>query len=193
MCRLDHQTPTCWPASHIACGYFSLRQYGHLRHQGLASLRVVRALNRLQPRFGWTVERLHQAEDARLPCFDRSLQNSSLLAQIVGTLFGGSGRCVGLGRNQPPPPNCVLSLGVYADGYRPRGRGNVNVKVCLIDEGGSLFPIRAHIPQCTLLLTWREMLKNDNDQCVRQGRAEELNKLQKTRFCLPVQVGGLHA
>ena len=86
-------------------------------------MRVVRALNRLQPGFGWTVERLHQAEDAGLPFFDWSLQNSSLLSQIVGTLLGGSSRCVGLGRNQPPPPNCVFSLGVYADGYRPEGGG----------------------------------------------------------------------
>ena len=99
-------------------------------------MRVVRALNRLQPGFGWTVERLHQAEDTQLPFFDRSLQNSSLLAQIVGTLLWGSSLCVGLGRNQPPPPNCVLSLCVYADGYRPRGWGDVNIKVCLIDEGG---------------------------------------------------------
>ena len=97
---------------------------------------------------------------------------------------------MGLGCNQHPPPNCVLSLGVYADRYRPRGRGNVNIKVCLIDEGGFLFPIRAHIPQCTLLLTWSEMLKNDYDLWVRQGRAEELNKLQKTPFCLPVRWGG---
>ena len=164
----------------------------YLRHQGLVSVRVVGALNNLQPGFRWTVERLHLAEDTPIPFFDRSLQNSSLMAQIVGTLLGGSSRCLGLRLNQPPPPNCVLSLGVYADGYRPRGRGNVNIKVCLIDEGGSLFPIRAHIPQCTLqlLLTWREMLKNDYDLWVRQVRAEELNKLQKTPFCLPVRRGG---
>ena len=87
-----------------------------MRHQGLASIRVVRAPKRLQSGFRWTVERLHQAEDASLPSFDRSLQNRSLLAQIVGSLLEGSGRRVGLGRNQPPPPNCVLSLGVYPDG-----------------------------------------------------------------------------
>ena len=79
---------------------------------------------------------------------------------------------------------------VYDDGYSPGGRGNVKIKVCVIDEGGSFFLLRAHAPQCTLLLTWREMLKNDYDQWVRQGRAEELNKLQKTPFSLPVQGGG---
>ena len=134
----------------------------YLRHQGLASVRVVRALKRLQPGFGWTVERLHQAEDAQLAFFDRSLQNSSLLAVIVGTLLRGSGQCVGLGRNQPQPPNCVLSLGVYADGYKPAGRGNVNIKVCRIDEEGELFPIRAHVPQCTLLYPRREMLNGSD-------------------------------
>ena len=34
----------------------------YLRHQGLASVRVVRALNKLPPGFGLTVERLHKAE-----------------------------------------------------------------------------------------------------------------------------------
>ena len=63
-------------------------------------------------------------------------------------------------------------------GTGPKGGGNI--KVCVIDEGGSLFPLRAHVPQYTLLLTWREMLKNEYDQWVRQGRAEELNRLQKT-------------
>ena len=132
----------------------------------------------------------HQAEDTRLPSFYRSTQHTSLLSQVVGTLPGTSGRCVGLGRNEPPPPDCVLSLGVSADGYRPRGRGNVNIKVCVIDEGVSLFPFRAHVPQCTLMLTWREILKNEYDQWVRQGRAEELKKLQKSLFGLPVQWGG---
>ena len=94
-----------------------------LRHQALASVRVLRALNRLHLRFGWTLERLHEAEDTRLPSFDRSTQNTSLLSQIGGTLFGTSSRCVGLGCNKPPPPNGVLSLGVYADGYKREGGG----------------------------------------------------------------------
>ena len=34
------------------------------------------------------------------------------------------------------------------------------------------------------------MLKNDCDQWVRQGRAEELNELHNTPFCVPVQWGG---
>ena len=109
-------------------------------------------------------------------------------SSLVSCWMSASGNL--MGRNEPPPPNRVLSLGVSADGYRPRGRGNVNIKVCVIDEGGSLFPLRAHVPQCILLLTWREMLNNDYDQWVRQGRAEKLNKLQKTLFSLPVQWGG---
>ena len=76
--------------------------------------------------FRWPVQGMvdsHQAEDTRLPSFDRSTHNTSLLSQVVGTRLGTSNRCVGLGRNEPPPPNCVLSLGVSADGYRPQGRG----------------------------------------------------------------------
>ena len=66
-----------------------------MRHQGLASVWVVRSLYRLKPGLGWTVERRHEVEDARLPLFDRSLHNKSLLAQIIGTLLGGSSQCVG--------------------------------------------------------------------------------------------------
>ena len=84
----------------------------------------------------------------------------------------------GVGSQPTPTPNCVLSLGVYADGYKPRGRGNVNIKVCLINDG--FFPKRAHFPQCTSLLTRRETLKKDYDLWVHQGRAEELIKLRRT-------------
>ena len=56
----------------------------YLRHTGLASARVLRALHRLQPFSGWWMERLHQAKDRALPSFDRALSNASLLVQIVG-------------------------------------------------------------------------------------------------------------
>ena len=105
----------------------------YLRHTGVASARVLRALHRLQPDCGWSMEHLHQAEDRALPAFDRALPNTSLLVQIVAILLGGCGKLVATGSKDAPPPNANLLLGVYADGYRPRRRGNVNAKVCVID------------------------------------------------------------
>ena len=95
----------------------------YLRHTGLASACVLRALHRLQPDSGWSMERLHQAEDRALPAFDRALSNTSLLVQIVAFLLGGCGKLVASGRKDPPPPNANLVLGVYTDGYRPREGG----------------------------------------------------------------------
>ena len=154
----------------------------YLRHIGLASAHVLRALHRLQPNSGWSMERLHQAEYRALPAFDRALSNTSLLVQIVAFLLGGCGKLVATGRKDPPPPNANLVLGVYADGYRPRGRGSVNTKVCVIDMEGSLFPHVNHVPQCSTMVTWREMLKNTYNQWVREGRTQELNRLRQTPF-----------
>ena len=152
--------------------------------------RVLRALHRLQLDSGWSMERLHQAEDRALPAFDRVLSNTSLLLQIVVFLLGGCGKLVATGRKDPPPPNANLVLGVYADGYRPRGRGNVNTKVCVIDMEGSFFPHVNHVPQCSTMVTWREMLKNAYDQWVREGRTQELNRLRQTPFTLLVKWQG---
>ena len=109
------------------------------------------------------MERRHQAEDRALPAFDRALSNTSLLVQIVAFLLGGCGKLVATGRKDPLAPNAHLVLGVYADGYTPRGRGNVNTKVCVIDMEGSLFPHVNQVPQCSTMVTWREILKNTYD------------------------------
>ena len=49
----------------------------------------------------------------------------------------------------PPPPNANLSLGVYADGYRPRGRGNVStkvpVKIFLVQYKKSVLRFERHV------------------------------------------------
>ena len=60
----------------------------YLQHTGLASARVLRALHRLQPDSGWSMERLHQAKDRALPAFDRALSNTSWLVQIAAFLLG---------------------------------------------------------------------------------------------------------
>ena len=127
----------------------------YLRHTGLACARVLRALHRLQPDSGWSMERLHQAEDRALPAFDRAMSNTSLRVQIVAFLLGVCGKLVATGCKDPPPPNANLVLGVYSDGYRPRGRGNVNTKVFVIDMEGSLFPHVNHVPQYSTMVTWR--------------------------------------
>ena len=67
------------------------------------------------------------------------------------------------------------------------------MKVCVIDEGGSLIPLTAHISPCTLLLTWRKMLKNDYNQWVLPGHAEQPNKLQKTLFAFLCSGGRVQA
>ena len=162
----------------------------YLRHIGVASARVLRALHILQLDSGWSMEHLHQAEDRALPAFDRALSNMSLLVQIVAFLLGGCGKLVAIGRKDPPPPNANLVLGVFADGYRPRGSGNVNTKVCVIDMEGSLFPLVNHLPQCSTIVTWREMLKNTYHPWVREGRTQELKRLRHTPFTLSVKWQG---
>ena len=159
----------------------------YLRHTGLALACVLQALHRLQLDSCWSMDRLHQAEDRALPAFDHALSNMSLLVQIVAFLLGGGGKLVATGRKDPPPPNAKLVLGVYADGYKPRGRGNVNTKVCVIDMEGSLFPHVTHVPKCSTMVTRREMLKSTYDQWVREGHTQELNRLRQTPFTLPVK------
>ena len=162
----------------------------YLRHTGLASARVLRAVHRLQLDSGWLMERLHQAEDRALPAFDRALSSTSLLVQIVAFLLGGCGKLVATSGKDPPPPNANLVLGVYADGYRPRGRGNVNTKSCVIDMEGLLFPHVNHVPQCNTMVTCSEMLKNRYNQWVREGRSQELNRWCQTPFTLPAKWQG---
>ena len=120
-----------------------------------------------------------------LRAFDRALSNTSLLVQMVG-----GGKLVATGRKDTPPPNGNLVLDVYAHGYRPRGRGNVNTKVCVIDMEGSLLPHVNHVPQCSTMVSGREMLKNTYNQWVGEGRTEEHNRLRHTPFTLPVKWQG---
>ena len=162
----------------------------YLRDTGLASAHVLRALHRLQPNCGWSMERLHQAEDRALPAFDRALSNTSLLVQIVAFLLGVCGKLVAAGRKDPPPPNANVVLGVYADCYRPRARGTVNAKVCVIHMEGSLLPHVNYMLQCITMVTWREMLKNTYHKWVREGRTQQLNRLRQTPFTPPVKWRG---
>ena len=72
---------------------------------------------------------------------------------------------------------------MFADGVSPRGHGNVNLQVAIIDCSGSLIPpIDTYIPGSTMLVTWREMSKKEFTAWRMEGRIEELNLVQTVKF-----------
>lgn len=71
----------------------------------------------------------------------------------------------------PAPSTAELSMFLYADGFTPRGRTNVNIKVALVDEVGLLWPCDGPFPclfllislgsQQPLFLVLHDLLQND--------------------------------
>ena len=94
------------------------------------------------------------------------------------------------GEPPPPPADCQMFLGVYADGYHPRGRGTINTKICILDEHGGLFPRQQNLPRCSMMLAWREMLKEAYENWVKEGRPVEFNTLNGASFSLPIRWEG---
>ena len=102
---------------------------------------------------------LWQQELLHLPAAVYSLTNNTLLPELCHLLLQKSGTLAVQGRRDPPPQQATLTLGLYADGYQPRGRPSVNTKICRIDFVGDWFPRSGHVPRCTNMITWMELPK----------------------------------
>ena len=70
-----------------------------LRHEALASKRVLKTLNRLQP--GWSIERLRGLENIILPQFNYDTENHKLLVAVVAHLLKESGPLIVLYTTRP--------------------------------------------------------------------------------------------
>ena len=117
-------------------------------NEALASKRVLKTLNRVQP--GWSIQRLRGLGNIILPQLNYDTENHKLLVAVVANLLKESGPLIGKGRSSTPIGHCTLSLAIFCDGITPRGRPNVNIKATLVDLGGTLFPFVENIPETTV-------------------------------------------
>ena len=124
---------------------------------------------------------LRQQEDLHLPAVDYSLDIRKLLPQLCHLLLQNCGSLAAQGRHKPPPPHATLTLGLYADGYQPRGRPNINTKISIIDFQGHWFPMSGNVPRCTDMLTWQELPKVSDCEWLPK-RAEALQALPSCKF-----------
>ena len=166
----------------------SLSALLRLRHEALASKRVLKTLNRVQP--GSSIERLRGLENIILPQVNYNTDNHKLLVAVDTHLLKESGPLIGRGRSSTPPGQCTLSLAIFCDTITPRGRPNVNIKAALVDLGATLFPFVENIPETTGFLTWREMSKVDDTGWVAEHRPRELNTLAAQPFVVLVRFAG---
>ena len=118
-----------------------------LRHEALASKRVLKTLNRIQP--GSPIERLRGLENIMLPQFNYEIENHKVLVSVVAHLLEECGPLIGSRRSSTPPGQCTLSLAIFGDGITPRDRPNLNIKAALVDLGGTLFPFVENILETT--------------------------------------------
>ena len=124
---------------------------------------------------------LRQQEDLHLPAVDYSLDNRKLLPQLCHLLLQKGGSLAAQGRQKPPPPHATLTLGLYVDGYQPRGRPNINTKIGIIDFQGHWCPTSGNVPRCTDMLTWQELPKVSDCQWLPK-RAPALQALPSCKF-----------
>ena len=156
-----------------------------LRHEGLVSESVMRTQARLAPREGWDMIQVREHERIVLPKLNCHVDNSDLLLQLCTLLIQKSMHLVRRPPTMSVPSFVELALFVFADGYSPRGRPNVNIEVALVDLQGTLFPSKTQLPSCTTLLTWRELPKNEFGMWV-SGRVEEINNVQRQQLRMGV-------
>ena len=160
-----------------------------LRHEHVVPAAVLQTLDRLQLGAGWSMVALRQQGLLHLPAVDYSLSNSTLLPQLCHLLLQKSGTLAVQGRRDPPPQQATLTLGLYADGYQPRGCPNVNNKICIIDFAGDWFPRFGHVPRCTDMITWMELPKVVDGEWVPKW-AEALQALPLCKFKQRMKCGG---
>ena len=160
-----------------------------LRHEHVVPAAVLQTLDRLQPGAGWSVVALRQQEVLHLPAVEYSLSNSRLLPELCHLLLQKSGTLAVQGRRDPSPQQATLTLGLYADGYQPRGCPNVNTKICIIDFAGDWFPRSGHVHMCTDMITWMELPKVVDGKWLPK-RAEALQALPSCKFNQRMKYGG---
>ena len=124
---------------------------------------------------------LREQEDLHLPAVDYSMEKRKLLPQLCHLLLQKCGSLAAQGWQKPPPPHATLTLGLYADGYEPRGSPNINTKISIIDFQGHWFPMSGNVPRCTDMLTWQELPKVSVCQWL-PIRAEALQALPSCKF-----------
>ena len=91
-------------------------------------------------------------------------------------LWGGSYTV----RRETPPQQATLTLGLYADGYHPGGRPNVNTKICILHFVGESFPRCGHVPRCTDMTTCMEVPKVvDGEWLPKRAKALRLCKFKQ--------------
>ena len=117
------------------------------------------------------------------------LSNSRLLPQLCHLLLQKSGTLAAQGRRGPPPQQATLTLGLYADGYQPSGRPNVNTKICIIHFVGDRFPRSGHVPRCTDMITWMELPKVVHGEWLPKG-VEALQALPSCEINQRMKYGG---
>ena len=118
---------------------------------------------------------LRQQEDLHLHALDYCLDNRNLLPPLCHPLLQKCGSLAAQGWQKPPPPHATPTLGLYTDGYQPRGHPNINTKISIIDFQGHWFPMSGNVPRCTDMLTcsdWQWLPK----------RAEALQALSSCTF-----------
>ena len=88
----------------------------HVPHDGLASARILRALNHLQPGKWWCLERFAKALDGTM----ENTQHTTRL-RALDTL-ASSAVAPAQGRTTPARSGCSLALGMHTNGCTPHGR-----------------------------------------------------------------------
>ena len=132
---------------------------------------------------------LREQELLHLLAVDYSLSNSRPLPDLCHLLLQKSGSLAVQGRRDPPPQQATLSLGLYTDGYQPRGRFNVNTNICIFDFVGDCFPRSGHVPRCTYMITWMELPKVLDGEWLSKW-AEALQALPSCKFIQRMKYGG---
>ena len=120
-----------------------------LRHEHVAPAAVLQTLDRLQLGAEWCMVAQRQPELLHLPAVEYSLSNSRPLPELCHLLPQKSGTLALQRRRDPPHQQATLTLGLYADGYQPKGRPNVNTKICMTDFAGDWFPRSGHVLRYT--------------------------------------------
>ena len=135
-----------------------------------------------------TPAQLVKEEKTTLPLFNTDITNTRLLVGVCFFLLHLASRKMQL-CSQPSTP---LSLFTFADGVYPRGRGNVNLQVAVIDCLGNLITHRdTGVPSSTMLVTWRNMPKKAFNMWRMAGRIEELNLLHKMKCLISQTTAGI--
>ena len=160
-----------------------------LRHEHVVPAVVVQTLDRLQPGVGWSMVALRQHDLLHLLAVDYSLSSRGLLPELCHLLLHKSGTLAVQGRRDPPPQQATLILGLYANGYQPRGRPNINTKICVIDFAGDWFPRFGRVLTCKNMITWMELCKVVNGEVVPKW-AEALQALPLCNFKQRMKYGG---